>query len=126
MGIDLFYDGQLMYGSLKLTYKGKAKTINKLVIDTGAAKSFISVDVVEDIGIYFENEDFITTVYGIGGPDNSFEKTLDKVEFGARLFKNYKVDFGYFCDEYGINGLIGLDILKDAEVIIDLKNMTIA
>lgn len=120
MGIDIFYDGQLIYGSLKLTHKGKTKTINKLVIDTGAAKSLISIDAVEDINIYFDNEDFITTVYGIGGPDNSFEKTLDKVEFGARVFKDYKIDFGSFYDEYGINGLIGLDILKDAEVLIDL------
>lgn len=125
MGIDVLFDGQLMYVSLRLTYKGKTKTIDNLVIDTGAAKSFISVDSVEEIDIYFEDEDYITTVYGIGGPDNFFQKTIDRIEFGTIIFKDYKIDFGAFHEEYGINGLIGLDILKDAEVIIDLKNMTI-
>ena len=108
-----------------LLIKGKLKVINNLVIDTGAAKSFITVDAVDDINIYFDDEDYITTVYGIGGPDNSFQKTLDRIEFGTRIFENYKVDFGAFHDEYGINGLIGLDILKNAEVIIDLRSMTI-
>lgn len=125
MEINIFFDGQLIYTSLKLTYQGKSKIIDKLVVDTGAAKSFISIDAVEDIGVYFEDEDYITTVYGIGGPDNSFEKLLDCVEFGSKIFKSYKIDFGAFQDDYGINGLIGLDLLKDAGVLIDLKNMKI-
>ena len=40
MGVDVFFDGQLMYASLKLTYKGKTKVVDNLVIDTGAAKSY--------------------------------------------------------------------------------------
>ncbi len=119
------FDGQLMYASIKITYRGISKVIDRLVVDTGAAKSFISIDVVEDINISFDNEDSITTVYGVGGPDNSFEKVLDSVEFGSKIFYNYKIDFGSFHGDYDMNGLIGLDILKDSKVIIDLKDMTI-
>lgn len=67
----------------------------------------------------------ITTVFGIGGPDNSFQKKLDCVEFGSQKFENYKIDFCGFHGDYDINGLIGLDLLKDAGVTIDLKNMKI-
>ena len=125
MDIDIYFDGQLIYASSKLTHNGKTEVVDKLVIDTGAAKSFLSIDAVKEIDIYFGDEDFITTVYGVGGPDNSFQKTLDCVEFGSHKFKKYRVDFGAFHDDYGINGLIGLDLLKDMGVTIDLKNMTI-
>ena len=125
MEIDIYFDGQLIYASLKLTYKGKSKVVDRLVVDTGAAKSFISVDAVEDIDVNFEDRDYITTVYGIGGPDNSFQKLLDAVEFGSRKFENYLVDFGVFYGDYDINGLIGLDILRDAGVKVDLKSMKI-
>lgn len=125
MDINIYFDGQLIYTSLKLTYKGRTKIIDKLVVDTGAAKSFISVDAVYDIDLSFEDDDYITTVFGIGGPDNSFQKILDCVEFGSRKFENYKIDFGGFHGIYDINGLIGLDLLKDAGVIIDLKNIKI-
>jgi len=68
MEIDIYFDGQLIYASLKLTYKGNCKVVDKLVVDTGAAKSFISVDAVEEINVTFEDGDYITTVYGTGGP----------------------------------------------------------
>jgi hypothetical protein len=123
MDINIYFDGQLIYASLKLTYKGKSKVVDKLIVDTGAAKTFISIDAVNDIEVSFEDGDYITTVYGIGGPDNSFEKVLDSVEFGSKIFNGYRIDFGAFYGDYGINGLIGLDLLRDAGVIIDLKNM---
>lgn len=123
MDINIYFDDQLIYASLKLTYKGKSKVVDKLIVDTGAAKTFISIDAVNDIEVSFEYGDFITTVYGIGGPDNSFEKVLDSVEFGSKLFNDYRIDFGAFYGDYGINGLIGLDLLRDTGVIIDLKNM---
>lgn len=125
MGIDTYFDGQLMYASLKITYKNKTKVIDKLVVDTGAAKTFISVDAIQDIELYYDDEDIITTVFGVGGPDNSFQKTIDNIAFGSNNFKEYTIDFGAFQGEYDINGLIGLDLLREAKLLIDLDNMTI-
>jgi predicted aspartyl protease len=125
MTIDIYFDGQLIYASLKLIHNGEQKVVDKLVVDTGAAKTFISIDAVEDIDISYEDGDYITTFYGVGGPDNSFQKVLDCVEFGTKRFENYQVDFGSFRGDYGINGLIGLDLLRDAGVTMDLKNMRI-
>jgi hypothetical protein len=50
-----------MYGSLKLTNKGKTKTINKLVIDAGAAKSLISVGAVKDAEILIDLKNMTIT-----------------------------------------------------------------
>ena len=40
---------------MTISYRGKTKVIDKLVIDTGAAHTLISSDIVEELGIYFEN-----------------------------------------------------------------------
>ena len=125
MGIDTYFDGQLMYAPLKITYKNKTKVIDKLVVDTGAAKTFISVDAVRDIELYYDEEDIITTVFGVGGPDNSFQKAVENISFGSKNFHKYTIDFGTFQGEYDINGLIGLDLLRDAKILIDLDNMII-
>ena len=49
MDIDIEFDGQLICASLKVTYKGVSKIIDSLVVDTGAAKTFISIDAVQDV-----------------------------------------------------------------------------
>ncbi|MFJ8236341.1 hypothetical protein ACIQ34_11405 [Ureibacillus sp. NPDC094379] len=46
---------RLLEVEMVISYKGKKKIVDKLVIDTGAAHILISSDIVEDIDIYFEN-----------------------------------------------------------------------
>lgn len=45
-----FRDG-LLFTSVEISYKGHSKLIDNIVIDTGAAESIISPDIVDDIGI---------------------------------------------------------------------------
>lgn len=61
-----FRDG-LLFTSIQITYRGNSKTINNIVIDTGAAETIISTDAVDDIGVYAESGDKIITFYGVGG-----------------------------------------------------------
>ena len=55
MKLDLV--NHLLEVEMTISYNGKKKIIDKLVIDTGAAHTLISSDIVKDIGIYFENGD---------------------------------------------------------------------
>ena len=41
----------LLYATLELTYNGKLKILDDIIIDTGAAHSIICPDIVEDLGI---------------------------------------------------------------------------
>lgn len=120
-----FRDG-LLFTSIRITYKNNYKIIDNVIIDTGAAETIISTDVVSDIGIYTELGDKITVFYGVGGSEHtSFSKIVAEVELGNKILNNCKVDFG-IVDSYGeINGLIGLDILIKLGAIIDLKNLVI-
>ena len=95
-----------------------------MVIDTGASKTLISADEVEDIGIKVEGNDELVVSEGIGGTEVSFVKTVDKIVLDNISITDKKIDFSNI-DYEDINGLLGLDLLMDAGFIIDLKNLRI-
>lgn len=105
-----------------ISYKGKTKIGDKPIIDTGAAHTLISSHIVEDIGIYFENGNPLVSAYGIGGEEYSFRKPVDFIKLGSHEIPEIKLDFGNL-EDWGINGLIGLDILINGKFIIDLERL---
>ncbi|KUP24882.1 hypothetical protein AWJ19_04780 [Paenibacillus sp. DMB5] len=118
------YINGLLQTSMVIYYKGRSLTIENLVIDTGAAHSLLSSDVVNEIGIKFENGDKLIRNFGIGGDEYTFQKHVDQIKIGDLFLKNIPIDFGIFHEDINyINGLIGLDILKGCNMIIDLQHM---
>jgi hypothetical protein len=116
------YRDGLLFTTIEIWYEGKSKVIDNIVIDTGASKSLISQDTVDDIGIKVSGEDEIVTSYGIGGKENAFVKNIEKVQVGEFYIEECSLDFTSFQYE-DINGLLGLDILLEAGFIIDMKQM---
>lgn len=122
MKIDLV-DG-LLQTSITINYKGQALIIDKLVIDTGASHTLLSADAVADIGVYFETGDEIISAFGIGGEESCFRKSFDAVMLGDFQIENFKLDVGALHEKLEINGLLGLDLLMAANVILDLSELT--
>lgn len=60
----------LLLASLKITYNGRTKTIDRMAIDTGAEHTIIVSDAVDDLGIAYKNGDRINRSQGIGGADS--------------------------------------------------------
>lgn len=122
MRIDLI--DNLLQTSMTIYYKGRSLTIDNLVIDTGAAHSLLSSDIVSQIDIKFVNGDKLVRSFGIGGDEYSFRKQVDRIQLGSLVLNDVSIDFGVFHEDIDhINGLIGLDILKSGDMIIDLKQM---
>jgi predicted aspartyl protease len=120
------YRNGLLFTSIAITSKGKSKIIDHIVIDTGASESIISPDAVDDIGIYAEVGDKIISLSGVGGSvHNAFVKKIDEVKFGELSIKDFEIDFGIIDANGDINGLVGLDILMRAGVVLDLKELSI-
>ncbi|AIQ50683.1 retropepsin-like aspartic protease [Paenibacillus sp. FSL R7-0331] len=118
------YINDLLQISMVIYYKGRSLTIDNLVIDTGAAHSLLSSDVVSEIGIKFENGDKLIRNFGIGGDEYTFQKHVDQIIIGDLIVSNIPIDFGIFHEDINyINGLIGLDILKSCNMVIDLQHM---
>lgn len=117
-----FVDG-LLQTSLSLSFKGRSMTLDKLVVDTGASHTLLSADAVTDIGVYFEYGDKIVSAFGIGGEDSCFRKKFSTVQLGEFQIDNFNLDVGLLHEKLDINGLIGLDLLMQAHVILDLSDL---
>ena len=116
-----FRDG-LLFTSIQITYNGVSKVIDNMVIDTGCARTLIVSEVVEEINIRVEPDDELIVCQGIGGTEVSFVKHIDLIKLENIEFKNKDIDFSNIDYEW-INGLVGLDLLIEAGIIIDLDKL---
>jgi len=120
-----FQDG-LLFTSIQISFRGRTKIIENIVIDTGAAETLISPDAVEDIGIFAELEDSVNSFYGVGGSlHNFFSKNVKQVKLGEDSLEDVKIDFGVIDPKGTINGLLGLDLLMKLGAVIDLKRLSL-
>ena len=119
--MDIEFRNGLLFTSIEITFNGMTKSVGNIVIDTGAAETLISPDIVEEVGIIAT-----LTFYGVGGSlHNFFSKKVDKIRLGKNDVRNVKLDFSVIDPAGGINGLLGLDLLMEMGAIIDLKKLTI-
>ncbi|MDC3418423.1 retropepsin-like aspartic protease [Aquibacillus salsiterrae] len=112
----------LLLVDITLTFNGKSKLIDNMIVDTGAARTLISQDIVEDIGLHVDLHDRIVTYFGVGGKEHAFRKKVDKIQISDFVVKHIEVDFNDFGYD-DINGLLGLDLLMKAGFNIDLLKL---
>ncbi|MGH4118036.1 retropepsin-like aspartic protease [Clostridium sp.] len=119
--MDIYFYNGLICTSVIIHYNGNTKTINNVVIDTGAVESILSSKVVHEIGIKVSSTDKNAVTRGAGGAKmRCFYKTIDEIEIGSVVFQDIKMDFGNIDPSGEINGLIGLDLLKSLHAVIDV------
>lgn len=116
------YRDGLLFTEIEVLYNGRRKRITNIVVDTGASKTLISQDSVDDIGIKVKREDEVVTSYGIGGKEYAFVKKIDRVSIGDYFAEKIPLEFTVIQYE-DINGLLGLDLLMDAGFNINLKDL---
>lgn len=49
--MQLYYRNGLLFTLIYITFRGKSKKIDNVVLDTGACESIISPDIISDLGI---------------------------------------------------------------------------
>lgn len=124
--MELIYQNGLLYTSIQVKFKDKIKTIDNIIVDTGAVETILSPDAVEDIGIFAEFDDTIGAFYGIGDSiHHYFSKTIHEVSLDTISVQDVKLNFGVIDIKRQINGLLGLDLLMKMNSVIDLRSLTI-
>ncbi|MNM44023.1 hypothetical protein D3C81_549140 [compost metagenome] len=92
-----------------------------IIIDTGSSHTIFSPDVLEEIGVTYENGDSVYEAYGIGGTVPFYTKVMDQIVIDTLKIEHVEVDVGILPKTH--KGLLGLDILKTYGFIVDMKEL---
>jgi hypothetical protein len=96
--------------------------ISNVLIDTGSAKSILSADILDAIGVSPEPNDRLKKVKGIGGTEIVYEKKIDLIIVGQCEIPEFPIQIGAMNYGFHINGILGMDFLKRSQAMIDLDD----
>lgn len=114
----------LLYTSVALRHEGKSVIVKDVIVDTGAFHTIIAADYLEAMDVGFSDDDELVKASGYGGTVcYSVRKKIDLIECGNISVKDIKLDFGEIDPNERVNGLIGLDYLRAAGIILDLVDL---
>lgn len=98
--------------------------IPNVLIDTGSAKSILSADILEPIGVSPEPNDRLKRVRGVGGTEIVYEKIFDLIIVAQCKIPKFPIQIGAMNYGFHINGILGMDFLKRSQAMIDIdKNI---
>jgi len=117
------YTDGLLFSEITLVHRSQTMVVPRVVIDTGAAESIISIDIVDDLFQVYEPEDQIRFMVGIGGREAAIRRKIDLVSFHSFHLEDISMDFGRIGEYSDINGLIGLDVLIPGRFMVDLNRI---
>lgn len=122
----LEYRNGLLYTSIELQQGNRKTIVNNVIVDTGASETIILTDYLEELNVPLTDDDELVKSSGYGGMVfSAIRKKIDKISLGDISIDGLKLDFGVIDPFERVNGLIGLNFLKSAGVIIDLSDLTI-
>ena len=114
----------LLYTSITLRHEGKYIVVDDVIIDTGAFHTIIAPNYLEDLDVAFCDEDELVKASGYGGTVSySVRKKMASIECEDIMINDIKIDFGEIDPNERVNGLIGLDFLRKAGVMLDLVDL---
>lgn len=85
----------------------------------------LSADVVEAVGITPQPDDVINKLRGIGGTEVVYMRVVDRLSLGEASVSNFEVEIGGMDYGFEIQGILGMDFLRQTEAVINLKDLTV-
>ena len=123
----LEFKNGLLYTDLELNHEGKTIVIENVIVDTGASHTIIMPEYLEEMNVGFRDDDTIVRASGYGGTVGySVRKLIDNISCGDISVSNIRIDFGEIDPYERVNGLLGLDFLRSANIVIDLVDTTLS
>ncbi|MBN1045015.1 hypothetical protein DVW08_06460 [Clostridium botulinum] len=114
----------LLYTFIKLMHEGECIVVENVIIDTGAFHTIISTDFLDELGAKFADDDKLIEASGYGGGSSyAVRKRIDGIACDNMELKDFKIYFGEIDPNERVNGLLGLDFLMKAELVIDLVEL---
>ena len=115
----------LPFAAVTLAYQGAQVTIENVLVDTGSARTIFAADVVANINITPAPDDILYTIRGVGGTEVVFSRQVDYVQLGERQLSHFEIEVGGMDYGFDIQGILGMDFLQQAGVILNLAALEI-
>jgi hypothetical protein len=116
---------QLPFISVVIHANGRKLPLQRVLLDTGSARTTFRTDDLTKIGVTLHLEDRVGYMRGIGGTEAFVAKQVQAVEVGDLIASPFNIQLGEL--NYGIpmNGILGLDFLLQTGAVIDLNALEI-
>ena len=117
--------GGLPFASVTLLYRGRSLILDTVLIDTGSGGSVFSADKVGEIGLFFEAEDKMRRISGVGGSEFVFSKRVNQLSIGDLVVTSFDIEVGEMNYGFELEGIIGMDFLCQVNAVLDLSRLKI-
>ncbi|CAI3543081.1 MULTISPECIES: retroviral-like aspartic protease family protein [Clostridium] len=116
--IKLHYFNQLLFCKLDCKLNNEDLHLDNVLIDTGSATTLINADYIN-----FDGTETVQEAYGIGGSEKILNKQFSDLQINEFTLNNISISVGDM--DYGLNidMLLGLDLLKSLNAIVNLDTM---
>ncbi len=115
----------LPFVAVTINYQGQSLTLPAVLVDTGSARTILAADLVAEIQITPAPDDTLYTIRGVGGTEVVFSRHINFIEVGDCRLSNFEIEVGGMDYGFEIQGILGMDFLRQAGAILDLSRMTI-
>ncbi|HUC92555.1 MAG TPA: retropepsin-like aspartic protease [Paenibacillus sp.] len=115
----------LPFVTLTVCYRDRELLLKHVLLDTGSAGTIFNADVVNEIDVRVEPGDFLNRIRGVGGVEIVYSKRFDFVRIGEASLEGFEVEIGDMNYGMQIDGILGFDFIRAANLIIDSKDLRI-
>ncbi len=111
---------ELVFTTVTVVHRGVELVVPDVLVDTGAASTVISADLVAAGGLVPEPDDVLRTLRGVGGVEHVFVRQLERLVVDTVAIAPFEIEVGEM--DYGIamGGILGMDYLRAVGALIDL------
>ena len=116
----------LPFVPLRLEHGDRAVELSSVLIDTGSSASIFSVETLAELQLTLSPNDPLIPMRGVGGVEYVVQKAIDRLHVGEAILDRCTVQVGGLDYGYGIEGILGMDVLVRLRCIIDLRSLTLS
>jgi hypothetical protein len=115
----------LPYVTITLQYRGQQLPLTNVLLDTGSAGTVFAADRVLALGLYYEANDPVHRIHGVGGAEFVFSKQVDQLSLGELHVRDFAIEVGAMDYGFTIDGIVGMDFLLQVGAVIDLSRLEV-
>lgn len=105
----------LLYLPVTLVANGHTLTMDNCIFDTGSAGTVFDTDEISKIGIHSVPESKLKRLMTVGGGQTVFMSQVDQLILSDQSLANVEIEVGNLHSKFGIQGIIGTDLIQQLD-----------